>query len=119
MVDKGLCSKSDRWINTDLYGLGSYGITSGSISAADAAYIHGSVSFALMKSTLFSRRGELRNVIAEIGAGNDNWDFNSGTIPRFANIAVGTLLGPAHYNLTAPIQIRFTGPGKISIATNA
>ncbi|MCA9710973.1 MAG: hypothetical protein KDK70_34345 [Myxococcales bacterium] len=116
LVSHGLCKKSDRWIDTNLYGLGRYGITAGSIDSTDAAYIHGSVSFALMASTRFQETRESKLVIAEVGAGDDNWDFNSSTVPRVVNMAVATLLGPAHYNLTAPIQIRFVGRGKLSIA---
>jgi len=101
--------KSDRWIRTNLYGWGKYGISAGDISAGDAAYIHGTVSMALMSST--------QEVNAEIGAGDDNWNFNSATIPTIVKATVGTLFGPDHYNLTAPLQIRFKGPGKRSIVS--
>ena len=108
---------SDRFISTNLYGLGSYGISAGSITAGDAAYIHGSVSFALKLNTVFVVTGSQRRVEAEIGAGDDNWDFNSGNIPRVVNAAVATILGPAHYNLTSPIKILFRGVGKRMIAS--
>jgi hypothetical protein len=108
--------KSDRWIRTHLYGWGPYAITAGALDPGDAAYVHGSVSFALMTSgTKFIKSDTLCRVEAEIGAGNDNWDFNSGTIPDVVNVTVGVLLGPDHYNLEKPIRIQFTGPGKQSV----
>jgi hypothetical protein len=68
-----------------------------------------------MNSTRFNHSQYLRQVKAEIGAGNDNWDYNSANINSRLNALVGTLLGPDHYNLTAPIKIKFTGLGKPSI----
>ena len=106
----------DRWIRSNLYGWGGYGISAGSIAAGDAAYIHGTVSLALMKSTRFYYSRASRRVDAELGAGDDNWDFTSSTIPRVFNAAVAAILGPDHYNLTAPIKIRFIGSGRRSVA---
>ena len=112
LVRQRFASEHDRWIQTNLYGWGRYGITAGSISALDAAYIHGTVSLALMAGTRFFYSPPYRRIEAEIGAGNDNWDFESLTIPRVLNAAVAAIFGPDHYNLTAPIQIIFTGPGR-------
>ncbi|MEO1618519.1 MAG: hypothetical protein AAFV88_21885 [Planctomycetota bacterium] len=116
LISSGRASNSDRFINTNLYGWGSYGISSGSISAGDAAYIHGTVSFALKRNTAFVVTTTERRVEAEIGAGDDNWDFNSSTINSGVNAMVATLMGPDHYNLTGPIKIQFRGPGKRMIA---
>lgn len=116
LVKFGFAKKTDRWIKTNLYGWGGYGITAGSIDSGDAAFIHGTVSIALMASTRFTYGGAARSVDAEIGAGSDNWDFNSGTIPGWLNGAVATIFGPDHYNLTGPIQIQYTNPGKKSMA---
>lgn len=52
-----------------------YGITAGGISAGDAAYIHGTVCFALTRNTMFVVTSSERRVEAEIGAGDDNWDL--------------------------------------------
>lgn len=103
---------SQRWIKSNLYGYGAHNIDAGTINSGDAAYIHGTVSFALMRSTRFHHNAKGRLVEAEIGAGNDNWDFNSSNVPVIVNALVKTLFGPDHYNLTAPIQLRYTGSGK-------
>jgi len=107
--------ESDRWIHSNLYGWGPYAITAGDLDSADAAYVHGSVALALMAGTRFCNAPTVRRVDAEIGAGDDNWDFESATIPDVVNVAVAVLLGPDHYNLENPIKIRFTGPGKRSV----
>ncbi len=116
LVTAGLASSGDRWINSNLYGWGGYSVSAGSISSGDAAYIHGTVSLALMRNTRFVATTSGRRVEAELGAGDDNWDFNSSSIPNVVNAVVGTLLGPAHYNLEGPIQIKFTGAGRTAIA---
>ena len=117
LVTRGAIRNRDRFINTNLYGWGSYGISAGNIAAGDAAYIHGTVSFALTRNTVFVVGTNERRVDAEIGAGDDNWDFNSSTINRVVNATVATLLGPTHYNLTAPIKILFRGAGKRMVAS--
>ncbi len=117
LMTRGAARNRDRFINTSLYGWGSYGITAGGISAGDAAYIHGTVSFALTRNTVFVVTSSERRVEAEIGAGDDNWDFSSSTINRVLNAAVATLAGPHHYNLTSPIQILFRGTGKRMVAS--
>ena len=116
LVKHGFARPSDRTIQSNLYGLGKYKINAGSIDPLDAAYIHGTVGFALMKSTRFIYSATLRRVEAEIGALDDNWDFESSTIPKVVNAAVAAAFGPAHYNLEAPIRIQYCGPGKLSIA---
>jgi hypothetical protein len=117
LIDRRAARNKDRFISTNLYGWGSYGIDAGGISAADAAYIHGTVSFALTRNTVFVVTSIERRVEAEIGAGDDNWDFDSSTISSGVNAAVATLVGPDHYNLTDAIKIRFRGPGKRMIAS--
>jgi hypothetical protein len=119
LIARGAARNRDRFINTHLYGFGSYGITAGAITAADAAYIHGTVSFALTRNTVFVVTATHRTVEAEIGAGDDNWDFNSSNVPRVVNATVAALAGPAHYNLTGPIRILFRGPGKRMTASKA
>lgn len=136
LVRDGHATNGDRVIKTNLYGgglevpvvfalgswprwpvvwLGGYGITPGNISSGDAAYIHGTVAFALMASTRFTYSRGKRSVVAEIGARDDNWDFNSKTIPPIIEGTVAVLLGPGHYNLTAEIKIIFYGAGKLSV----
>ena len=112
LVRLGFAKKSERWLSTNLYGWGRYGVSAGAIDGGDAAYIHGTISLALMKSTRFICSPTKRRVEAEMGAGDDNWDFNSATIPRIINATVAAVFGPDHYNLEAPIKIVFTGPGK-------
>ena len=116
LVRMGFAKNGDKRIRTNLYGWGKYGITAGDINPGDAAYIHGTVSLALMRGTKFTYSKTVREVEAEIGAGDDNWDFESGTISSFLNAAVAAVFGPDHYNLEAPIQIQFRGPGKRSVA---
>lgn len=106
----------ERWINTNLYGWGLWSITSGDLPAPDAAYVHGSISIGLMSGTKFVNRPDYRMVEAEIGAGNDNWDYTSDIIPGWVEAGVATILGPDHYNLDAPVKILFTGPGKRDVA---
>ncbi|HEV7405589.1 MAG TPA: hypothetical protein VGO11_21770 [Chthoniobacteraceae bacterium] len=104
---------SSRRINTDLYGDNTYGITSGTIDASSAAYVHGTVGFALMRGTRFLVAQHLRRVEAEIGALDDNWDLESGNwLVNRVNFLVAVLIAPDNYNLTAPIQIRYRGPGR-------
>lgn len=117
LIDEGHVPNRDRFIRTNLYGWGSYGISSGDIAAGDAAYIHGTVSFALMRNTIFYVEANMRRVEAEIGAGDDNWDFESSTINPLVNATVATLAGPDHYNLTGPIKIQFRGQGKRMVAS--
>lgn len=116
LVRKGFASSADRRIQSSLYGGAKHGVTAGTINAGDAAYIHGTVSFALMSGTVFQCDSTRRTVHAEIGAGDDNWDFNSSTVPRGLNALVATFFGPDHYNLERPIQFHFRGPGKRSFA---
>ena len=113
LIDTRVVSNADRFIRSNLYGWGSYGVSSGSVTAGDAAYIHGTISFALMRSTVFVVDPTFRRVEAEIGAGDDNWDFNSSTIGGPLNATVAAIFGPDHYNLTAPIRIQYRGTGKL------
>ncbi len=110
-----------RTITGSLYHWNPFKLPAGKISSGDAAYIHGSVGFALMKAgTRFVNAAGGRRVEAEIGALDDNWDFESGNVfAQALNGIVAAVLGPDHYNLTGPIKIRFTGPGKRSTRTQA
>jgi hypothetical protein len=119
LVKLGFAKAGDRILKADLYMGGNNGVTPGTISAGDAAFIHGTVGLALMAGTkfIYDASGRLRTVDAEIGALDDNWDFESSTIPGGLNAVVGTLFGPDHYNLTKPIQMRYRGPGKRSVVT--
>lgn len=85
----------------------------GDIGAGDAAYIYGTIGFSLMRSSQFTYSEKMREVNIEIGALNDNWDFESGTgIAKALNPLVAATVGPDHYNLEAPITIRFLGSGR-------
>jgi hypothetical protein len=110
--------KGERWINTNVYGWGLWSIDAGDVGYLDGAYVHGSVSLGLMSDTKFIVARTFRKVEAVIGAGNDNWDFESDTIPHGVEVAVAAILGPDQNNLEAPIRIQFTGPGKRSVATS-
>ena len=116
LIAQGFATKSDRTLGGNLYTGGNNGFVPGSIGGPDAAYVHGTVSVALMKSTTFKYEDGLRQVDAEIGARNDNWDFESATIPDFLNRLVEIILGPSHNNLEGPISLNYTGPGKKSLA---
>ena len=110
-----------RTMTGNLYQWNPFKLPAGTIDSGDAAYIHGSVGFALMRAgTRFVNAAGGRRVEAEIGALDDNWDFESGNrIAQAMNAVVAAVLGPDHYNLTGPIRIRFTGPGKRSTRTQA
>lgn len=109
LVKAQFARRQDRFHATNLY----TSQAQGGISAADAAYIYGTVGFALMKSSQFTYSEKSRDVRAEIGALDDNWDFNSGTgVAQVLNPLVAATVGPDHYNLEAPIIIRFIGPGR-------
>ena len=115
LINAGTVANGHRFIQTNLYGTGKYGIDGGTIGFGDAAYIHGTVQLALMRDTRFIVTRTERRVEALIGAGDDDWDFNSSTIPPLINGTVAVLLGPDHYNLTAPIEIQYRGVGKRSV----
>ncbi len=115
LVELGFTAAADRGIAGDLYLGGSNGFTPGALEAADAAYVHGTVAAALMAGTRFVYADELRRVDAEMGALDDNWDFESDTIPDIVEVFVAAALGPDHYNLTGPIVLRYTGPGRRSV----
>lgn len=117
LVDRGFATDKDRRIKDSLYRIVG-GLRPGTIGAYDAAYVHGTVGFALMSGTRFIDTATERVVDAEIGALDDNWDFQSFTIPKWVNDTVKSRLGPPHYNLEAPIRIKFTGPGKRSKVSN-
>lgn len=119
LVTRRFATATDRFIGGSLYPWSWGHLPAGSIDAGDAAYIHGTVGFALIKAgTRFVNTGTSRRVEAEIGALDDNWDFESSNrVAQAANAVVAAALGPDHYNLTAPIRIRFTGAGRRSSAT--
>lgn len=118
LVTRRFAAAGDRFIGGSLYPFSPGRLPAGAIAAGDAAYIHGTVGFALMAGTRFINSGSGRRVEAEIGALDDNWDFDSSNrIAQALNAVVAATLGPDHYNLTAPIRIRFSGPGKRSVAS--
>ena len=115
--------KSDRTISGHLYGFSNIPTTSGTINAAYAAYIYGSVGYALKHNTRYEKRGNTYVVQGEMGVIDDNWDFISdNTTANILNPLVAVLLGPDHYNLEpnpavpgdimGRIEIEYIGPGK-------
>ena len=76
-IAKGLAEKRrDQFIKSNFYMPSlTIPITSGMISSGDAAYIHGSIGFALMDSTTFTKNGNIYKVNAEVGALDDNWNL--------------------------------------------
>ncbi|HEV7404000.1 MAG TPA: hypothetical protein VGO11_13765 [Chthoniobacteraceae bacterium] len=121
LVQAGFANLEDRLYITNLYGRDAIRL-SGKIDLLGSAYIHGSVSFALMRSTRFLYAKTYRRVVAEIGARDDNWDFESSNwFAQKINRILPPLVGPDHYNLDPgkPIRLNYTGPGKISIAESS
>jgi hypothetical protein len=115
LVNAGLAVSKDRYIKTNLYGRGD----SGAIDSTEAAYVHGSVGFALMSGTSFVVLGKQRTASAEIGALDDNWDFESGNlVASLLNPLVEALVGPSNYNLQKPIKIKFFGTGIVRIKSS-
>lgn len=119
LVSKKFATEADRTITDNLYGNLFGKVVAGTISPGDAAVIHGTVCFRLMTSTQFVRTSKNRQVCAEIGAGDDNWDFESSTWKaKLVNpLLAATLV--THYNLEAPVKIKFVGPGKNSCVIRA
>lgn len=115
LMDRGFAVAADRRISGELYSGGSGGFTPGALDAAGAAYVHGTVAAAMMAGSRFTYTPELRRVDAELGAMDDNWDFESSNIPDVVQVLVAAALGPDHYNLEGPIRLRFTGPGRNSM----
>lgn len=112
LLKAGLVTAKERFLKKSLYGRGN----PGAIDAADAAYVHGSVGFALMATSTFVVVGKQRTINAEIGALDDNWDFESGdSLANFLNPVVEALVGPGNNNLKKPIQIRFFGSGVLRV----
>ncbi len=112
-----------RTIHGNLYAMSSIPTIPGAISAGDAAYIYGSVGYALMGSTRYEKKGNFYAVKGEIGVLHDNWDFQSGNpIAKIVNPLVATIFGPDYYNLEpnpskpsdvmGRIEIEYFGPGK-------
>ena len=118
IVIQRYAQRGSKMIFTNLYGTGSYPVASGvAISSGDAAYIHGSVGFSLMRSTQFDVSDDTYRVIAVVGALDDNWNFKSGNgLIQKLNPLVETLFGPDHNNLEpTPEQIKKGQIGDISI----
>lgn len=123
LKDTGKLPHFRRTIHGNLYGTGSIPTTSGAISNADAAYIYGSVGYALMRSTRYVKCGHYYTIRGEIGVLDDNWDFQSDNpIAKALNPLIAAIFGPSHYNLepnpNAPgdamgrIDIEYIGDGK-------
>jgi hypothetical protein len=118
-VRMGFACSPDRTITDDLYGALLGKPVPGTILPNDAAFIYGTVSFSLMKSTRFTYTSQKREIRAEIGARDDNWDFKSSKVPNALNALLAATFGPDHYNLEAPIRINFVGPGKTSVVVRS
>ena len=114
---------SEMCIRDSLYGFSNIPTTSGTINAAYAAYIYGSVGYALKHNTRYEKRGNTYVVQGEMGVIDDNWDFISdNTTANILNPLVAALLGPDNYNLEpnpdalgdtmGRIEIEYVGPGK-------
>ena len=116
LVTASFAAKNDRMLRGTLYAGGSNGFVPGDIEASSAAYVHGTVAAAIMRGSTFLYSPKLRRVTAEIGVVDDNWDFESATIPDWLEIIVNAAVGPTHYNLEGPITFRFRGAGRTSIA---
>lgn len=117
LVLKKMAKKSDRFIYSNLYlGSNNTPVVSGAgVSSGDAAYIHGSVGFALMSNTYFMFRDGSLLISAEIGALDDNWDFQSDSrIAKLLNPLVSVLYGPEVNNLE-PNKSKGSSSGKIFI----
>lgn len=125
LVSQNLAEEYDRSVSASLYGFSKVPVTPGTITRADAAYVHGSVTFALMSGTIFTVNGKTLTVRAEIGAKYDNWNFESSSrIAKILNPIVAATFGPDHNNLEAKpgekeayIRIKYFGPGKVMSET--
>lgn len=105
-----------------------FGIDSGELSRADAAYVHGSVGLHLVESSIrLSAKGSARIAEAEIKADDDNWDHTSDNkfVDKKVNPFLERYFGPIYNNLRADpevwgastgvensIKIKFIGPGR-------
>ncbi|MCT4553324.1 MAG: hypothetical protein N4A53_01415 [Pelagimonas sp.] len=118
----GIVSASDRTIRGHLYAddVTIRGVQpvndSGNIPAYDAAYVHGTIGFALMGDTTFEvENSRIVGVNARIGALDDNFDFTSDTIPGNLNGLVQILMGPDYVPNGAQLNIEYRGDGRFEV----
>ena len=109
----GLVSDSDRIIGAQLY---FSDLDRGNISAADAAYVHGTVGFSLQSATKFIvDNGRIVQVEAHIGALNDNFDFSSSKVPPAVEALVFQTMGPEVLPDGSQVILVYTGDGKVEV----
>jgi hypothetical protein len=89
----------------------------GSLSTAEAMFLHGSVRFELMPGTEFVVINGVPQVRAVIGVSGDNFDFESANIPDVINDSIAAALGFDPEGVT--IEIEFVGQGKTDIVDKA
>jgi hypothetical protein len=97
-----------RWIFARFYG-GAIDLPTS--SWFEDAYVHGSVGFSLMDSTRFIVTTSNKQVNAEVGALDDNWDHSSDAgVARIVNVLLYSA-GFGNYN-NMRITFEYYGPGK-------
>jgi hypothetical protein len=109
LINKRKILEKDRFLFTSVYPGAKLKLYSE--DRVEDSYVHGSVGFALMKSTRFVVSNNYREVFAEVGALDDNWDNSSNN--GFAKVVNNILYSSGYgaYNKTK-ITMEYYGPGK-------
>ncbi|MFD9897363.1 hypothetical protein [Mesorhizobium sp. NPDC059025] len=114
LVDLGIAKGPNRTYATDLYVSMS---PPAGMTRAQAAYVFGSIGFALQETTTFSANNGIYSIDAKIGMLNEDFDFESKNIPPEIEAIVSTLVGPENQNFDR-LVIEYTGVGKLDFATS-
>ncbi|MEJ2621754.1 MAG: hypothetical protein P8163_16310 [Candidatus Thiodiazotropha sp.] len=109
MINKRKITKKDRFLYGSVYPGSKIKLYSN--DRIEDSYVHGTVGFALMKSTKFVVSNSYKAVFAEVGALDDNWDYSSSS--GFAKL-INNILYSSGFGVYNKIKIamEYYGPGK-------
>ncbi len=117
LIDAGVASMSDFQVFSTLYTPGANVADGGAI----AAYVHGSVGFAIgTESTFVVENGVLIEISGDLRAFDDNFNFESDSVPDLVNTIIQYTLGPgSDVPEGAIVFLEYRGDGRLDIATDA
>ncbi len=110
LIDEGIATSSDFAVGSQLY-IPVFDIADGNIFEA---YVHGTVRFGIGNDSRFVVvDGKLVEIEADLRAYDDNFDFESSTIPDWLNGAVLSAVGPdGELPQGAKVFISYRGEGR-------
>ena len=113
--DSGLLTESDFRVSSQLYTPG-LNIADGGVTAA---YVHGKVQFRIGDESQFIvQNGVLVEIQADLRAFDDNFNFESDTIPDWMNAGVQYTLGPgSDVPEGAIVLLQYNGEGRLEIVS--